>query len=60
MLPCNVIVRETETGTVEVAAVDPIVSMQAVKNPELEPIAREVTEKLRRVVDILKAADISA
>lgn len=51
MLPCNVIVHETTRGEVEVAAVDPAASMQAVVNPELGELAAEVQEKLRRVID---------
>jgi uncharacterized protein (DUF302 family) len=51
MLPCNVIVQETRDGRVEVAAIDPIASMQAVENLELMPIAEEVQRKLRAVVD---------
>ncbi|AHC16039.1 DUF302 domain-containing protein [Salinispira pacifica] len=54
MLPCNVIVQETSPGTVEVAAVDPIKSMAAVENSSLEPIAREIREKLERVIDALR------
>lgn len=50
MLPCNVIVQETEGG-VEVAAVDPVASMHAVENPELEEIATEIQSKLKRVID---------
>ena len=42
MLPCNVIVQETPEGAVEVAAIDPIASMQAVQNPALDSVAREV------------------
>ena len=53
MLPCNVIVQETETGAVEVAAVDPIASMQAIDNPALGAVAVEVQAKLERVVDSL-------
>lgn len=52
MLPCNVIVRERENGT-EVAAVDPVASMQAVENDDLEPIASEVRDRLRKVIDAL-------
>jgi uncharacterized protein (DUF302 family) len=51
MLPCNVIVQEWDEGRVEVAAVDPIASMQAIENPALEEIAIEVQAKLKRVVD---------
>lgn len=51
MLPCSVIVQETDDGLVEVAAIDPIASMQSVDNPALGDIAVEVQAKLRRVVD---------
>jgi len=50
MLPCNVIVVDKENGQVEVSAVNPGASMMAVHNPGLEPIAAEVTEKLKKVI----------
>src|SRR6056297_2099586 len=53
MLPCNVIVEEHEDGRVEVSAVDPVASMQAVSNSDLKPIAEEVRENLREVIDRL-------
>jgi len=53
MLPCNVIVQETGTGTVEVSAVDPVASMQAIDNPKLRAVAETVREQLRRVVETL-------
>jgi len=53
MLPCNVIVQEEAGGAVTVAAVDPIASMQGVKNPDLAEIAHEVQVHLRRVVERL-------
>lgn len=53
MLPCNVIVQELPGNKTEVAAVNPIESMQAVKNPELESVALEVTEMLKRAIDSL-------
>ncbi len=53
MLPCNVIVQEAGDGRTEVAAVDPIASMQAVENEQLGAIAGEVRERLRKVVDSL-------
>ncbi len=52
MLPCNVIVQQTENG-VEVAAVDPVASMQAVENKDLEGIANEIQSKLRAAIDSL-------
>jgi uncharacterized protein (DUF302 family) len=53
MLPCNVIVQEIAEGKVEVAAIDPIASMQAVQNPKLGGIAIEVQAKLKKVIDNL-------
>ncbi len=50
MLPCNVIVQEHEGGGVEVSAVDPAASMQAVDNPSLAEVAKEVQTKLKRVI----------
>ena len=51
MLPCNVIVQEHADGTVEVSAVDPVASMQAIENSGLAEVAKEVQAKLRRVVN---------
>ena len=53
MLPCNVIVQEMAKGEVEVAAIDPIASMQAIDNPALGGVAMEVQAKLKKVVDSL-------
>lgn len=53
MLPCNVIVQETNGGNSEVAAVDPIASMQAVDNEKLASVASQVRDRLRRVIDSL-------
>lgn len=53
MLPCNVIVRELVDGRVEISAVDPLASMQAVENPELGQVAEEVRSRLQRVIDAL-------
>ena len=53
MLPCNVIVQEKAGGEVEVAAVDPAASMQAVQNEQLFNVATEVRSKLKKVIDLL-------
>lgn len=53
MLPCNVIVQDLGEGQVEVAAIDPLASMQAVENPGLKEIAAAVRDKLARVVENL-------
>jgi uncharacterized protein (DUF302 family) len=52
MLPCNVIVQESQGGgSVEVSAVDPVASMQAIDNPGLAEVAKEVQARLKRVVE---------
>ncbi len=53
MLPCNVIVIEQEPDKVEVAAIDPVASMQSVENTALESITHEVRSKLKSVIDNL-------
>jgi uncharacterized protein (DUF302 family) len=53
MLPCNVIVQETDGGSTQVAAIDPIASMQAVDNPKLADIAVVIQGKLRKVIESL-------
>jgi uncharacterized protein (DUF302 family) len=53
MLPCNVIVQELEDNRVEIAAIDPIVSMAAVDNQGLGEVAIQVQAKLKRVIDSL-------
>ena len=53
MLPCNVVVQETGAGTIEVSAVDPVASMQAIENPRLQGVAETVRAKLKAVVDSL-------
>ena len=51
MLPCNVVVRENKAGQTEVFAVDPVASMRAVDNADLAPVAQEVQQKLKAVID---------
>lgn len=53
MLPCNVIIQEIENGVIEVAAVDPMASMQAVDNEALIEIAKVIKEKLTKVIQKL-------
>ena len=50
MLPCNVVVQETADGKIEVSAVDPLASMQAIQNPGLAGIATEVQGMLKDVI----------
>jgi uncharacterized protein (DUF302 family) len=50
MLPCNVIVQEAGAGKIEVAAIDPRAAMERIGNPVLAELAREVGDKLTRVI----------
>ena len=49
MLPCNVVVQQKD-GSVEVSAVDPVASMQAISNPLLAVIAEQVRGRLEQVI----------
>jgi uncharacterized protein (DUF302 family) len=49
MLPCNVILRQVDAG-VEVSAIDPAASMQAIDNAELQAVAGQVRALLADVV----------
>ena len=53
MLPCNVIVQEKVPGQIEVSAVDPAASMQAIENKDLQDIATEIRTKLQKVIEAL-------
>jgi len=50
MLPCNIIIQERVTGQVEISAVDPVASMQAIENKELGDIASEIRARLQKVI----------
>jgi uncharacterized protein (DUF302 family) len=52
MLPCNVILREVEGG-VEVSAIDPVASMQAIENAELTAVAGQVRDRLAKAVEAI-------
>jgi uncharacterized protein (DUF302 family) len=52
MLPCNVILREVEGG-VEVSAIDPVASMQAIENGELTSVAGQVRDLLARAIEAI-------
>ena len=53
LLPCNVLVRETDDGTVRVSFMDPGSVLGLVDNPDVEPLAGQVREKLERVLAAL-------
>jgi len=49
LLPCNVVVRQTDEGTV-VEAIDPMMMVSVSSNPALEPVAREAADKLAAAI----------
>ena len=51
MLPCNIIVQEKENGKVEIASINPMASMQNIKNDNLIEIAEIISAKLQKVVN---------
>ena len=51
LLPCNVIVYETDDKKVYVSALNPVSALEVIKSEELRKIAKEVSEKLQRVID---------
>jgi len=53
MLPCNVVVMENDDGKINVSAVDPLASMMAVGNRNLEGVAIQIQQKLKKVIDNL-------
>ena len=53
MLPCNVVVQQSGVGEFEVAAIDPVASMQAINNHALMNAADAVREKLMRAIGLL-------
>jgi uncharacterized protein (DUF302 family) len=56
LLPCNVVVYETDDGEIGVSAVDPEVLLSVVDNPELDAVAADVRERFERVLDGLPEA----
>jgi uncharacterized protein (DUF302 family) len=54
MLPCNLVVIDKGNGNTMIAAVDPMASMMAVRNPAIEPLAAEITVKLKRVISSIR------
>lgn len=53
LLPCNVTVRQLESGEIEVAFIDPLVMLGVVSNPAVKQVAQEAREKLERVAQAL-------
>jgi uncharacterized protein (DUF302 family) len=51
LLPCNVIVYETDDNKAYVAAINPVSALEAIHNQALKALAEEVSEKLKRVIE---------
>ncbi len=51
MLPCNIVVQQREDGLVEVSAVDPVASMQAITHVVVSQVARDIGSHLQKVID---------
>lgn len=60
MLPCNVVLQQREDGRVEVSAIDPVASMQAVTHVAVGQIAEEMRSHLQSVIDEVGNATKSA
>lgn len=50
MLPCNLVVQDRGEGKTEIAAIDPVASMQAIDNPARKHAAEMVRSRLVRVI----------
>lgn len=50
MLPCNITIRALENEEIEVAFINPLEAMKAIDNPIIEAYAKEVSEKLNKVL----------
>jgi uncharacterized protein (DUF302 family) len=50
MLPCNIVLQQRENGRVEVSAVDPVASMQAITHVVVDQVAREIRSHLQNVI----------
>jgi uncharacterized protein (DUF302 family) len=55
LLPCNVVVYETEPGQSLVSLVDPITMLGVIQDAALESVAAEARQRLQRVAESLKA-----
>jgi uncharacterized protein (DUF302 family) len=60
MLPCNVVVQAKGAGETEIAAIDPVASMQAIPNAELKEAAAEVRDRLQAAMQALEESKADA
>ena len=55
LLPCNVVVREEENGSITVAFMDPTAVLALVENPDVAALAAEVRGRLQKVCDAISS-----
>ncbi|MDO9234478.1 MAG: DUF302 domain-containing protein, partial [Aquabacterium sp.] len=55
LLPCNVVVRQEEGGSVTIAFMDPVAVLQLTQHPDVAIVAREVRQRLERVRSVIAA-----
>ncbi|HDK37608.1 MAG TPA: DUF302 domain-containing protein [Thiolapillus brandeum] len=55
LLPCNVVVREDEDGSIVVSFMDPAAVLTLVERDEVKELANQVREKLQRVKALIEA-----
>jgi uncharacterized protein (DUF302 family) len=60
MLPCNIVLQQQENGRVEVSAVDPVASMQAITHVVVDQVAREIRSHLQNVINDVGNATASS
>lgn len=53
MLPCNILVQEKDSNSIEITAINPMETMQAVQNEKLSTLAADVSRKLHNVINTL-------
>jgi uncharacterized protein (DUF302 family) len=51
MLPCNMVIQEHKNGQVEISAISPVASLQAIENPELDDIVSQVEYMLKDIIE---------
>ncbi len=54
MMPCNVVIQETDSGKIKVSVINPTAAMQAIGNENLSELAVEITARLERVIEVLR------
>lgn len=53
LLPCNVVVMEMDDDLISVSAIDPLASMYVVGNHEIKSVAKQIRQKLKKVISNL-------